>query len=444
MFTLQFLARTLSISAVLLLCLKLNAQSTASDADAIEDASASVKPSELTQPKQPVKQTSQVKPKTNEQKISSQSAKSNDPATSQPLQSSSAPFGQTINHRTPFLVNQSTRSYSHIHWQAKPGNGMPITLLPTVNATGKTTYSTSDRTGQHDGVEIRTVPDNLHYLINDLVRNSNFLEPTGANEVIDTDFAIQFHLIKFDTLYSLANNNNALSLGVSKLDNWWSKAFGENKPATVGIVMTIYDRQHNLLLEAPIQATLDPCHRTDNPMVFVPSRHQQFLNQFAQTTIGQTSIAAINRALEVAAQYFQHQPIEGKVVRVNNNEVYLNFGQNAVRKADTVELIIDPGNEFPSYSAGELIIEDVWHNVSLAYPISIKSGSIIPGDIVRMASSNRPHKFISVAESKVECPADHNQLASNNNSEKRTQQPINNMATTAEQNTDKKPRHWTW
>ncbi len=329
----------------------------------------------------------------------------------------------TVSRKPPHLSGDQTRLYSHIHWQGQYGSGIRVKLLPGVNATGKESYSVHGLSGKDHNTEVRTLPDNFDEIFFELTRNSRFLNPVKHQ----ADFLMQFHIRRFDSLYNPGDRNHLANLGFAHLDRAWSQLHGDNKPATISLTLVLYDNNYIPLLEVPVVSQMMPCERSGNPMVFSALSDQQFLNGFATTTTGQAFIAAINRALEETTHYFAQRPITGRVLRVENNDVYINLGSSLLRKNETLELLYTDKEGIPPYSVSRLEVEETWDDLALVHALDIHTANVQAGDTVKLKKHSKRPKFVSVAGDPIVC----NELQKK--SEKKA-----NTASTSEQS------HWSW
>ncbi|WP_144391491.1 hypothetical protein [Pleionea sediminis] len=355
----------------------------------------------------------------------------------------------TTLRQPPHLTGETTRNYSHIHWQNSPGPGIPIRLLPSVNATGKASYSTQNLSGKSHNSEVRTIPDALDSLIYQLVKNTHFLNPTIATE--PTQYSLQFHLRQFDTLYAPGDRNHLLNLGFAHIDRAWSQLNGDNKPSVVKLIAVIYDEDFIPVLEVPISAKLLPCQRSGNVMTFSPVTPQQFLNGFATTTTGQAFIAAVNRALQEVASHFGDLPIVGKVVKVEQNDIYINIGEGVVYPNEELDLIYQSDNSF-NYVVGRLAVEETWPNMSLVHSLDVPSSNVLAGDSIELKKQASKPKLRSVAGkpiicSKVEKQAEQRAELENKSNKENALTKETSMQEAATNNPSRKNtsnNHWAW
>ncbi len=314
-------------------------------------------------------------------------------------QTSSMQRTELLSQRLPVLKDAETRYYSHIHWQRQPGSGVRVNLLPPVNATGKTPYDTRGLKGHAADTEVRTLPNALNILFEELVRSSHFLEPVSQ----PVDYYLQFHVQRYDSLYALGESDHLLSLGFAHVDRAWSEVFGDNKPAKVSVTLIIYNRNYEAILEVPVTAQLDPCERSANPMPFSPRVNQAFFNAYATTTTGQATIAAINRALEEASKLFAAQPIRGEVLKVDNNEIVVNLGKGIVYPDEELQLMYSGDSGLPAYPISRLAVEKVWQEHALVHALDVFSGQVKAGDEVVLNKVIQQRQWLSVAGEPVKC-----------------------------------------
>lgn len=323
---------------------------------------------------------------------------------------------ELLSQRLPMLKGTETRFYSHIHWQRQPGNGVRVNLLPPVNATGKTPYDTRGLNGHAADTEVRTLPNALNILFEELVRTSHFLEPVSQ----PADYFLQFHVQRYDSLYALGESDHLLSLGFAQIDRAWSEVFGDNKPARVSLSLVIYNRNYEAILEVPVTAQLDPCERSSNPMPFSPRVNQAFFNAYATTTTGQATIAAINRTLEEASKFFASQPIRGEVLKVDNNAIIVNLGKGIVYPEEELQLMYSGDSKLPAYPVSRLAVEKVWQEHALVHALDVFSGQVKAGDEVILNKVMQKRQWLSVAGEPVKClsPKTKDKFALDNSSSK--------------------------
>jgi hypothetical protein len=305
---------------------------------------------------------------------------------------------ELLSYQPLYLKDRQARRYSHIHWQRQPGYGIPVRLLPSVNATGKQAYDIQSLTGHAVDTETRTLPNALDQLFRELVSVSHFLEPVAE----EPDYYVQFHVRRYDSLYALGKSDHLLSLGFAHIDRSWSQIFGDDKPATVSITLMVYNRDYDPLLEIPVTVELDPCQRSGNPMLFSPRVNQSFFNAYATTTTGQATIAAVNRALDAASQFFAALPIRGQVVKVNENEIFINLGSGVVYPREQLQLLYDDGTGTP-YPVSRLEVEQVWQQQSLVHALDVFSGQVKVGDQIVLNKVIQQRQWVSAGDQKVSC-----------------------------------------
>ncbi len=329
----------------------------------------------------------------------------------------------TVSRKPPHLSGDQARLYSHLHWQGQYGSGISVKLLPGVNATGKDTYSVHGLSGKDHNTEVRTLPDNMDDIFFELTRNSRFLNPVEQQ----ADYLMQFHVRRFDSLYHPGDRNHLANLGFAHLDRAWSQLHGDNKPATISLTLVLYDNNYIPLLEVPVVSELMPCERSGNPMVFSALTDQQFLNGFATTTTGQAFIAAINRALEETTHYFAQRPITGRVVRVDNNDIYINLGSSLLQKNQTLNLLYTDKEGLPPYSVSRLEVEETWDEIALVHALDIHSANVQPGDTVKLRKHSKRPEFVSVAGDAIIC----------NELQKKSEQKARSASSNEQ-------AHWSW
>lgn len=317
------------------------------------------------------------------------------------------------------MMSDDTRYYSHLHWQDQPGAGLAIKLLPSINATGKTAYDIRELSGKDHHSEVRTIPNALDQVLFQLVHNSQFLTPSTRG----FDYYLQFHIQQYDTLYALGDSNHDLSLGFGHIDRAWSQIHGDDKPAEISLTLVLYNRQQQPVLEVPVTAELDACARSGQPMTFSPDLrmageatiNQTFFDGFATTTTGQTFIAAANRTLEQVNQYFDQRPIHGTVIKVDQNEIYLNLGEGIVYKNERLDLLYEGDKALGSYPVSRLEVEQVQQNSAIAHALDMHSANVLAGDRVRLNKTTAPRKAVSFAGEAIGCSEQNNAMADADN-----------------------------
>ncbi len=300
-------------------------------------------------------------------------------------------------HRTPYLNSETTRQFSHLVWQKHLGDGISIALLDTVNATNKSSYNIKGLDGFD--IELRNVPQQLEPLFSELINRSHFLTINNDRP----EYFLQFQIREFKSRFSLTNSDDPFSLGLAYLDKSWSKMNGDDGPSSVALVLSVFNNLHQPLIHIVTKASLDSCEVATNPMTFGPGEFQSFYSQLATTTTGQTLIAAVNRSLDELSSYFQHLPIRGKVIEVQENELILNLTDSTVFKGDrlTIKQFNQQMNKYQK--TGSIEIESVQEDFSIAHALTLKTANIRPGDQVELGKVVQKRKWTSAAGGKVNC-----------------------------------------
>jgi len=157
------------------------------------------------------------------------------------------------------------------------------------------------------------------------------------------------------------------------------------------------------------------------------SFHAQFFNEYATTTSGQAFIAAVNKLLSVASEFFLQFPIEGEVLKVDDQDIYINIGDAAVVPREKLELLYFDDPAIPAYAVSQLEVEEVFESAAIVHALDIKTANVKAGDSVRLKRKVLNRTITSAAGSKVKC-----------------------MTTTFAQSSDESDKtkadtsHWTW
>lgn len=319
-------------------------------------------------------------------------------ATYDPLSQMKASKELTVIQR-PKLKPEEIRFFSNLIWQRQPGSPVTIKLLPLVNASQHDSYQVNLNQQSLSDLESKTIPSALDTINQQLVNQTAFLQTVNHS----ADYQLQFIVQDYQTLYSLTGSDNWLDYSIAKLDQAWSAIAGDNKPSQVKVTMVLYDKDGTMLLQMPMGGALSPCQRSANPMVFPSHQGQAFLNGFAKTTTGQTYIAVINRTLTEVAKYLADTPINGEVLRVEQNNIYLNLGQGIVYPEETVHLIYQENPQMPSYPVGRLEVESVYANISIAHAIDVHTANVLPGDKVQLKKPIQARAYVSAGKQPVSC-----------------------------------------
>ncbi len=303
-----------------------------------------------------------------------------------------------INYRkTETLKGKDTRFFSHLLWTTKTNSAIKVKLLPSINATGKSSYPNQSVRGIHAKTEVRTLPDNFNHLIKQLINNTQFLRTDQTHY----DYQIQFHIKRYDTLYHSARNNHLFFRVFSEIDRVWSNLHGDSTPSRVTLVLTLYDQSLNTLLEVPVSSELLPCQKAQHTMTFQPGPQQAFFDALATTTTGQTLIAAINRSLVEVDHHLKNTPIQFPVIDIVDNTLIAQFHHPQLKPGDSVQLIFP--EEERMYHTGLLEIESIRNGTIRLHSIDTPMGSIHQQDRLQIAYTKELSTYKSVAGSAHQC-----------------------------------------
>ncbi|MCO7224081.1 hypothetical protein [Pleionea sp. CnH1-48] len=305
----------------------------------------------------------------------------------------------TVLREPEHLHGKMTRYYSHVHWQKQPGNPIRVRLLPGVNYTGKSGFDINALSGKEHNTEVRTIPSTLEHLYAQLINNSNILK-VDNNQF---EYYFQIHIQDYNTLYAPSDSNDLLSLWFAHIDRAWSMMSYDDTPGYSAISLVLYNKELEPVLEIPVMSHMYPCERASKPMTFSPGQYQAFFDGLATTATGQSLISAVNRGLVEVAAFFKNRSVRGQILRVDNQDIFINIGMGQLYKNERVKLMYKDDPVLPAYAVGELQVEEVYDDYALAYAVDVRASNVVAGDEVVLNKIIKKRQFVSVAGKPIRC-----------------------------------------
>jgi len=290
-----------------------------------------------------------------------------------------------FSHRqVSWLKNQEAAEYTSLQWQANNKSLVKVKILPTLNYSG---IPMEYREEQAEYFNHGKIPENVTQLFADLLNSSHYflaLDKNDNSKIAEYEF--QLAIEKYQLPFSYHAD-----------DIWWQEINGDvdrwllsPKPSTIKLTLTMYNAytKKPILLKS-ITTTLSQCDLNAHVQNLTwHNNRDSVLNQFIQTTPGQSFIAASNFLILEAIHLIDPKRKQALVADKFENEIFILAEDTHFEIGQQLDIFQQtPYNRPSQLPIGQVEIIKTYANQALAYPVNFRTDQLLKGDWLEVKNS---------------------------------------------------------
>ncbi|MDQ7051049.1 MAG: hypothetical protein Q9M92_16565 [Enterobacterales bacterium] len=291
-----------------------------------------------------------------------------------------------FSHRqVSWLKNQDAAEYTSLQWLADSKSLVKVKILPTLNYSG---IPMEHREEQADYFNHGKIPANVTQLFADLLNSSHYF--FSINEKDNTSVA--------EYEFQLTIEKYQLPFSYQADDIWWQEINGDvdrwmltPKPSTIKLTLTMFNSySKKQVLSKSITTTLSQCDLNAHVQRLTWHNNKDtVLNQFLQTTPGQSFIAASNFLILEAIHLIDPKRKQALVADKFENEIFILAEDTHFEVGQQLDIFQQTPYYRPSQlPIGQVEIVKTFANQAVAYPINFRSDQLAKGDWLDVKNSN--------------------------------------------------------
>ena len=293
------------------------------------------------------------------------------------------------------LENKTAADFTHVKWRNRGTNSVQILIQPIINRSG---IPLSDQQDNEENFDHSKIPFSIDSFFAGMINASQYF--TSSDQ--QGDYQLQLVIDQYQHPFDYSPN-----------ENWWqglggkvNRMFSTTQNAQITLSLRLKShKRHIPIWQKDISVSLTGCELNKAPQSLdFPSEQKGELNRYAQSSMGQTFIAAGNFLILQAIHQVNTNGLMARVDKVNQNDLLLVADNNLFNLGE--KLALYHNNSYSNQTrlpVGSVQVIKTFENQALAYPVDLSMSSIKVGDWVKIDETDVYPKPVSIFDPFTQC-----------------------------------------